>query len=556
MSHLLSLSIGPVQDFIAAARKCRELWFGSWMLSEISKAAALAITQSEGDTSCLIFPAPKNRDELAPESSLAVANKILAKCGDPGKAAQAARAGAQRRLSELFEEAAKRLANLKGNLYDAAAARAQIEDLLEISWAAVPWSGDWAKDRRNAEALLASRKNTRDFAPVAWGASRPKSSLDGQREAVVDLGKLPASTAERLGARVGEILCAVSLLKRRGQRGEGRQFSTSHVAAQATLGKLTSEHESAVSNLILTLKDLGAGGDDLGNVPRGHKVFGRYDGRVLFEERLIDILPPSHVEQGRRALGSFFQATKLRPPKPYFAILVADGDRIGARIDAHRTDEESRQFTHKLARFAKEATKIVEEYDGWPIYVGGDDVLALLPVSQAINCGAKLDKAFRDLLPGTSLSAGIAVVHHLEFLGGSLDYARSLEKKAKDAGKRANTGAVCLGVSKRSGGEVEVVGTWDQAQTRLGEAIKLMKDDEVSHGLPYELRRLCDQVAEDSDDLLVHEARRIIERKQPRGTDQIETSVMEQLLERLQNRQSVTALSNDLIVAKELLANS
>ena len=42
MSDLLAISIGPVQDFISAARKTRDLWFGSHLLSEISKAAARA----------------------------------------------------------------------------------------------------------------------------------------------------------------------------------------------------------------------------------------------------------------------------------------------------------------------------------------------------------------------------------------------------------------------------------------------------------------------------------------------------------------------------------
>ncbi|VVB63950.1 CRISPR-associated protein [uncultured archaeon] len=51
--YLYVLSIGPVQDFIAAARRTRDLWFGSHLLSEISKAAAKEITKSGG---LLIFP--------------------------------------------------------------------------------------------------------------------------------------------------------------------------------------------------------------------------------------------------------------------------------------------------------------------------------------------------------------------------------------------------------------------------------------------------------------------------------------------------------------------
>lgn len=38
--HLLIVSIGPVQDFIAAARKCQDLWFGSFLLSELATERA------------------------------------------------------------------------------------------------------------------------------------------------------------------------------------------------------------------------------------------------------------------------------------------------------------------------------------------------------------------------------------------------------------------------------------------------------------------------------------------------------------------------------------
>jgi CRISPR-associated protein Cmr2 len=41
--HILLIAIGPVQPFIAAARKIRDLWQGSLMLERLSKAAAMAL---------------------------------------------------------------------------------------------------------------------------------------------------------------------------------------------------------------------------------------------------------------------------------------------------------------------------------------------------------------------------------------------------------------------------------------------------------------------------------------------------------------------------------
>ena len=89
-SHLVSLSIGPVQDFIAQARRSRDLWFGSHILSEISRSAAKAVAENGGK---LIFPALQLDDpELdacdgmmrndTHQPPLAIANKILFEADD------------------------------------------------------------------------------------------------------------------------------------------------------------------------------------------------------------------------------------------------------------------------------------------------------------------------------------------------------------------------------------------------------------------------------------------------------------------------------------------
>ena len=36
MKYLVEIAVGPVQAFIASARKLRDLWFGSTLLSELS----------------------------------------------------------------------------------------------------------------------------------------------------------------------------------------------------------------------------------------------------------------------------------------------------------------------------------------------------------------------------------------------------------------------------------------------------------------------------------------------------------------------------------------
>src|SRR4051794_18679490 len=94
IAHLLAVAVGPVQEFIAAARRTRDLWLGSFLLSEVSKAAARAVRDHGGN---LIFPAPANPADLDPGSPLNVANIILSELHgyEPAPVAQSAREAAQ-----------------------------------------------------------------------------------------------------------------------------------------------------------------------------------------------------------------------------------------------------------------------------------------------------------------------------------------------------------------------------------------------------------------------------------------------------------------------------
>src|SRR5690606_15508594 len=63
-AHLLLITLGPVQDFIAQARRTRDLWYGSHLLSELGRAAARALVSGGAK---LIVPALEADDpELAP----------------------------------------------------------------------------------------------------------------------------------------------------------------------------------------------------------------------------------------------------------------------------------------------------------------------------------------------------------------------------------------------------------------------------------------------------------------------------------------------------------
>ncbi|MGI5845247.1 MAG: type III-B CRISPR-associated protein Cas10/Cmr2 [Candidatus Xenobium sp.] len=561
MSHLLSISLGPVQDFIASARRTRDFWFGSELLSRLARAAAQAVAESSGGLDSLIFPAPRSAEEL---ERLGVANKILAVVEDPARAAHLARAAVLEELRSEYRVAEKDVAGQP--FYDAEAARLQIEDLPEIYWAAVEQTGDYPADRARVEALLAARKNTRDFSPVTWGSDRPKASLDGLRESVLDLSALSdrqrESWAHRLGVRPGEILCAVSLLKRRGARGEeGSAFaSVAHVTAGPLLDRLRLEDKPRVQEFQMELRSLLPGGGDLDRVPQAHQVFGPYDGHILFAERLEEDFG-ERTADAQAALARFLKDLRLPAPQPYYALLHADGDRMGAALEAQKTPDQHRRLSRALAGFADGAGEIIREHGGLAVYLGGDDVLAFLPLHRALHCATALAQDFAYRLAGfpspkgaPTLSVGIAVCHQMEPLGDALNLARKMEKLAKK-----DRNCLAVAVDRRSGSPVQVVGAWTESPRtplhgRLLEWAHLLRSEALPQGVAYELRQLVLSLGEESPELVAREAGRILSRKQTeRGRGgKLDKTVMKALLGEGLPAWKIGEVANEILVARSI----
>ena len=212
MSYLLSIAIGPVQDFIAAARRSRDLWFGSYLLSELSKAIALGLHHRGAQ---LIFPPPPTGlEELNPASSFNVSNKIMAIVASRPDAdlLAALRADAQQILQRAFASAEKKI-NDRIKL-EQSFCREQLASLLEFYAVWVPYSeSNHAVCRGESELLLAARKATRDFPAHQGHAGVHKSSLDGFRENVL-LHSTRMKRAALHDLRQGQLLDAIAVLKR------------------------------------------------------------------------------------------------------------------------------------------------------------------------------------------------------------------------------------------------------------------------------------------------------------------------------------------------------
>ena len=501
---VMLLSIGPVQDLIASARRCRDLWFGSWLLADAARTAAEHVASEAskhgaGSDGCdaLVFPGATTREGLARERR--VANRILARLPvDVDQAAHIARGAADAardRLTQLAEAAFARPHQHLAKHLHRDAAMAQVADLLDIQWVIVA-EGDAGYDtaRRNADRLLAARKQTRVWDPPSWSAPVPKSSVDGLRESVLDEALYDAIAKGDIAAKdaydafrihPSERLCGVALLKRLGRDdraddppGNDRFFSTSHLAALPTLVGAAKADGAAEAfdrfrdALASVYPDLADHAFDV--VPRALPPFGRVDGQLLFESRLAELAEELEGEQSdeapklreaRKAITGFRKALNLEP-LAYYAVLLADGDRMGRAIDSLADFEKHRRLSRALADFATEARDIVESdaHHGSLVYSGGDDVLALLPLHGVLDCADRLREAFAthlaplELGPETpTLSVGVAIGHHLTPLDATLAQARAAERLAKQ-----ERNSFALVVDKRSGSDIALSRRWDE----------------------------------------------------------------------------------------------
>lgn len=538
MTHLLRIHIGPVQEFIAAARRSRDLWFGSWLLSELSKSAALAVARAEpGSLEALVFPAPADWPDLQPGSPLNVANEIVAVITHPpATVAQAARDAVDVRRDTLVSET---FSTLRGKLGAERweVAEAQLKEFVEFYWVTVPLAGGkYHEARALADRLLAARKNTRDFSPVRWkDHTWPKSSLDGMREAVNNKEEAKDATLmyARYRGRRGEHLSGVDLLKRLGNAGDESRFpSTSHMAAMP-LKKQLEDNAAAVENWNQYLAVLPPRVKDQEQAWHALKlpVLEEYDGSLLFASRLLDHLEGAALKTAEQALRAFFKTADIPEPNPYYALLIGDGDFMGRTINRLDTPEKNRQFSLALAGFAAEARAIVGRHDGAVVYAGGDDVLALLPVHTAVPCAAELARIFEETLKpfgaageSPTFSAGVAIVHHLEPLEDALALARDAEKAAKSVpdGKK---NALAVVLDKRGGTPRLVAGKWGTLDRRLLNLAALHQAGLIPDGLAYQLldgyHLLGGQKAMKThpalQPILALEAERIIDRKRVEG---------------------------------------
>lgn len=587
--YLVEIAFGPVQGFIAAARRSRDLWAGSYLLSEVARAAGQALLNNNAT---LIYPlatrvGQQNSDQNSNLSNVLLA-RVSAESGKEvaqliGEVQQAARDWLKSTADASYREWGKAKVVLRKDIWDR-----QVADALETfgAWAEIPPTEIGQKSGyriayENLKATFAARKNTRNFEPMFEFSNRgvgngiPKSSLDGLRESV--LPKERSQFPPRFGLSAGEQLDALGCIKRVEGRKE-RFVALTRLAAHDWLKKLEASELTRLINVYEPLVEhelaTRAKAEQFDSFP--------YDAGLLYEERLEQELSNypkqnnSHetvqndheCSNNNEPINSLLMALKKElaglqktygKPCPYAVMVVADGDRMGMFVDKAQEANQHTSISDAVASFADKVPTIASAHGGISIFNGGEDLTVMFPLSGLLGGARALSDGFRDsmknvvnkLLKGDedarpTLRVGAAICHVLEPLGTIRRWGDEAEKVAKGSpGSDQQGNALGLVLHVRAGHEIQLRLSFENAAsfTALSSWIDAYRNNQLPGRLGYDARSIAQSCQLNRYETAVAETEflRLLRRARESGGDK---EISDELVVQLQSRREELAKSD------------
>lgn len=497
--YLFLFTIGPVQSFIAQARKTHDLYAGSQMLSSlIDEALNWLINEKK---------VLKEEDLIFPASMMVKSkpNRLLCliESGDIQKSGN----GLKEHIENYFiDTISKKVLAEAIKIDNEKSVENQLRDFLKIYWVAQP-ADDLKKNYNESiskiERLMGAVKNIRYF--NQFEEKGRKCSLNGEynvkfyRKNKNDLDKKPSppktwkerkflfdknikyyetsSNGNEITLKhiqEGEGLCALSFAKRLYKRREEIESfpSVAYIALQDTLNQLCKSNLTSYCEFV----------NLLGKEEKEYQLF--------YEENHTEKkLKAANLKEGKEQISFKTEYKVLKNDlknklvlSKYYAILAFDADGMGQKLASCQSQEEHQCLSRLLGKFASEASSYLNSGSrGRTVYAGGDDFLGFVNLNHLFDVLQNLRKLFDEKvnkkLKGVdkegkvfdythlklTFSAGVAIAHYKHPLSEVLSYARQMEKKAKKIdGISANPSkdAFAIAVLKHSGEIHETVWKW------------------------------------------------------------------------------------------------
>lgn len=517
-THLFLFTISPVQSFIAQARKTQDLYAGSRILSILVKQAMIELEKEIGKNNVdFIFPTDIHSESKPNRfSAIVTTEKDIQGVGNQVKKAVEC---------YFIKTLGEKVLNLQPDSI------LQLNDFLKVYWIATPFDEKekYAPQIKQAEKYLGATKNIRYFSQLEEKGRKcalngeynvkfyrkTKKEFDDSIEVRGEKKKLfhtdvrvinPNDTREIQNKHLqqGEGLCAVSMVKRFFEDNKSVEFpSTSEIATMETLNILREKNIVLSSNISCLLK---------------------IDEQFIYEEAITQknvkrVLEENnknvdfdYIKNLQKNISDNAKENKLILSK-YYAILVFDADGMGSKLSECKTKEEHQKLSTLLGKYGKSATKYIDDNKlGKTVYAGGDDFLGFLNLNHLFKAMEELRRMF-NLEVNTHLedklkltfSAGVAIAHYKTPLSEVLNYARSMEKKAKKVENETSgqkKDAFAIAVLKHSGEIHDTCFRWTDtnchwATTVLGETTNHLKEKNISDtfisNLSSEFAKLLDE---------------------------------------------------------------
>ena len=516
LDQYFHFTLGPVQGFVAQARRTRDFWAGSFLLSWVSSVAMQSVIKQGGE---IIFPkvSPDYLDWLEAKGKHAapqqggVPNRFkggLAKVPhdfNPDQVIESVKKAWVELAETIWQQDLSHCSQSTRDIWDR-----QLKNFWEISWA--------LSDNATESNLLDRRKNWRNYLPpeeagvkcMMMDGWQELSGIETPNAKGLDLFwnevRAKGGIAIKTDLREHEYLSAIAFVKRRfahcfadlktempnGWTLEGWEVKSSvpsvaYIAAAPWLAQvLTHAPEDKLKDFHDEAKKLTKSYgeyatrlnciDSVLNKPNDTKLFWdtkSLDGNVFFEAALDnkniyeDQIQAQRVKQALKSLRK--SVDNIEPVSPFYAVLMMDGDSLGSQMsDANKQEKISKG----LEVFTSGVQKIVEDYSGFLIYAGGDDVLAILPLEFALKCANELRTHYMgsfDKEITTTLSGAIEYAHIKMPLGKVLgDAHHLLDDIAKN---QTGRDAIAVRVWKPGGQHLQWSMPWKHALNDQGQVI-------------------------------------------------------------------------------------